>query len=830
MASIKILKNILSGRMFFDKSFGFSDLLMYGKMVDDGVILQTDGSFLSAFWYCGSDLETSTDEELGVLCTHINNAFNLLGSGWLFHVDTIRHKADGYINPQDCHFEKHLGQVIDEERRQIYYNSGNHYENLYAISFTYKPKIDLGNKISLFFRQDSNGNSIDYSYYLTVFKERLAEVIELLVLNFNIKQMNSSEALSYISCCITGERIKLTTPNNYGTFLKHFLASKDVVGGENPKIGDKYLRVITIMGFPANSYAGILDKLNYLEFEYRFSTRFIMIDQHESNRIIEKIANLWYQKRISAADTVKMSLAIDSNIKINQNAENQYYDTQKARAINDGGDAKFGFYTAVVILYDESNDIVEKNAKLVRSTLRNMGFQSQIERYHSLEAYLGALPGYAYANIRKWLITTQNMADLMPNTSVWSGLNYNPCTLYGANPPPLFYAMTTGNTPLRLSLHVGNNGHTLILGPTGSGKSTLLNFIIAQHFRYKNAQVFMFDKNRSSLPLCYGLNGDFFDIGNNQNSCYFQPLAKLESDEDFEFAATWIEELCMLNGMESYFDDNHRKAIRKGLMLMKDEVVENRRTISYFRYLVQDYDKAVAGILNGFSHESSAQDIFMENMGFVAKLFDANFDKLNELNNNFTVFEMGKLIELGNRIIIPALRYFIYQINKKVTENKPTLIVFDESFIFFKHELFREKIIDWLKTMRKFNVAIIFATQELVDLFKYDDLVSSLKSNCATKMYLPNSKASSAGIKEQYKAMGLNDKQINLISQAILGEYFYISDLGIRKFSLNLDSSQVAYSFTARTNNNDTQEAIRLYALDKDRFVENWCKYTRGQL
>lgn len=830
MVGINLLKRFLSGRMFAGKSLGFSDLLMYGKMVDDGVILQTDGSFLSAFWYCGSDLETSTDEELGVLSTHINNAFNLLGSGWLFHIDTIRYKADDYINRNDCYFEQDLGQMIDDERREIYYNSGKHYENLYAISFTYKPTIDFGNKLGMLFKQNSDTNIVDYNHYLALFKEKLIEIIDLLVMNLNINMMDTNELLSYISWCVSGERIELQIPNNYGTFLKHFLSSKDVIGGENPKVGDKHLRIVTIMGFPANSYAGILDKLNYLEFEYRFNTRFILIDQYESNKIIEKIANLWYQKRINATDTIKMSLAIDSNIKINQNAETQYSDAQKARSVNDSGEVKFGFYTAVVILYDEDVSVVENNAKAVRAILRNMGFQSQIERHHSLEAYLGSLPGYAYANIRKWLINTQNMADLMPNTSVWSGLNYNPCSLYGNRPPPLFYVMTTGNTPLRLSLHVGNNGHTLILGPTGSGKSTLLNFIVAQHFRYKNAQIFMFDKNKSSLPLCYGLNGDFFDIGENNNSCYFQPLANLENDADFEFAAMWIEELCILNGMADYFDNSHRKAIHKGLLLMKIEVSKERRTLSYFRYLVQDYDKAVAGILNGFSSEAHNQDIFMETSGFVAKLFDASYDKLNNLKSSFTVFEMGKLIELGNRVVIPALRYFIHQINKKVTENRPTLILFDESFIFFKHELFREKIIDWLKTMRKFNVAIIFATQELIDLFKYDDLASSLKSNCATTIYLPNARASSDGIKEYYKQMGLNDKQIALITQAVLGDYFYISDLGVRKFSLQLNSTQIAYSFTTRNNNNDIKEAMKLYKTNKDEFIENWCKYTNEKL
>ena len=123
-SSISKLKSCLSGHMFSGGSYGFSDLLMYAKMIEDGVILQTDGSFLAAFWFRGADLETSTSSELAILSSKLNAAFNLLGSGWLFHIDTLRYKADDYVLQHDCHFTHKLSKLIDEERRQIYKNSG----------------------------------------------------------------------------------------------------------------------------------------------------------------------------------------------------------------------------------------------------------------------------------------------------------------------------------------------------------------------------------------------------------------------------------------------------------------------------------------------------------------------------------------------------------------------------------------------------------------------------------------------------------------------------------------------------------------------------------
>jgi type IV secretion system protein VirB4 len=824
------LRRIISGSIYRSNEAGFSDLLLYGKMIAEGVILQTDGSFLSAFWFRGKDLETSSDEELSILSKQINNAFNLIGSGWLFHIDTIRNSATGYIKPTDCNFSHQLSRLIDEERSNLYNQAQLHYENYYVISFTYKPKLDLTNKFSKFFSNVSNNTNkppTNFSYHLKFYTDKLAELIELLAFNLKLTAMSSVDLIIYLSYCLSGENIQLQLPKKCGVFLKAFLATKDVLSGDNPKIGDKYLRAVTIMGFPTESYAGILDKLNYLNFEYRLNTRFIILDQYHGRKIIDRLADLWYQKRLSVTDSVKMSLAIDSNIKINHNANQQYLDAQDALTINDSGENKFGYYTATVILLNEDLTLVEQQAKEVRGILRNLGFQSQIERYHSLEAYLGSLPGYAYANIRKWLIHTQNVADLIPNTSVWSGLNTNPCKLYSANAPVLFYANTTGSTPLRLSLHVGDNGHTLILGPTGSGKSTLLNFIMVQHLRYSNAQVFMFDKNRSALPLCYGLAGDFFDIGSSvMHHSFFQPLANLESDADFAFANLWLEELCRLNGMKDIFNDTHRKAIYKALMLMRSEISKDRRNISYFRYLVHDYDQLVAGVLNEFSSELSLSDVFNDKSGFISRIFDATTNKFDN-NNSFTVFEMSRLIELGDRIIVPALSYLIYVINKKVMHNRPTLIVFDESFIFFKHELFRTKIIEWLKTMRKFNVAIIFATQELEDLFQYPDLISSLKNNCATKIYLPNPRATSSGLQEKYLDMGLNTKQVSLLANMLRGEYFYTSNLGNKKFNLNIDSTQLVYAFVARTSNDDINHAREIYNNDSKNFITNWYDYSK---
>src|SRR5699024_2039773 len=132
---------------------------------------------------------------------------------------------------------------------------------------------------------------------------------------------------------------------------------------------------------------------------------------------------------------------------------------------------------------------------------------------NTLETWLGTLPGHAAPNIRRPLIHTLHLADLLPLSGVWAGRDRCPCPLYPEDSPPLLHAATKGATPFRLNLHVGDVGHTLVFGPTGAGKSTLLSTIAAQFRRYEGATIYSFDKGRSMMALALACGGRHHDIG-----------------------------------------------------------------------------------------------------------------------------------------------------------------------------------------------------------------------------------------------------------------------------------------------------------------------------
>jgi type IV secretion system protein VirB4 len=172
------------------------------------------------------------------------------------------------------------------------------------------------------------------------------------------------------------------------------------------------------------------------------------------------------------------------------------------------------------------------------------------ETVNAADAWLGSLPGHVYANVRQPPISTLNLAHMIPLSAVWAG----PERDEHLGEPPLLYGKAEGSTPFRLSLHVGDVGHTLVVGPTGAGKSVLLALMALQFRRYRRSQVFAFDFGGSIRAAAIAMNGDWHDLGGGltegvESSVSLQPLARIHDVPERAWAADWIVAILMREGV-----------------------------------------------------------------------------------------------------------------------------------------------------------------------------------------------------------------------------------------------------------------------------------------
>ncbi|BDA87207.1 conjugal transfer protein TrbE (plasmid) [Aureimonas sp. SA4125] len=787
----------------------FSDLVPYAGLVANGVILNKDGSLMAGWYFAGPDSESSTDNERNEVSRQINTILSRLGSGWMIQVEAVRMPTIDYATASDSHFPDPVTRAIDAERRGHFERESGHFESRHALILTYRPPERRKSGLARYVYSDPESRSASFAdTALETFETSVREVEQYLGNVLSIRRMMTREVeerggfriarydelFQFIRFCISGENHPVRLPEI--PMYLDWLATAEFHHGLTPMVENRFLGVVAIDGFPAESWPGILNSLDLMPLTYRWSSRFLFLDDQEARQKLERTRKKWQQKVRPFFDQLFQT----NSRSIDQDAALMVAETEDAIAEASSQLVVYGYYTPVIVLFDGSEARLREKAEGVRRLIQAEGFGARIETLNATEAFLGSLPGNSHANIREPLISSRNLADLIPLNSVWSGSPAAPCPFYPPASPPLMQ-VASGTTPFRLNLHVDDVGHTLVFGPTGSGKSTLLALIAAQFRRYASAQIFAFDKGRSMLPLTLAAGGDHYDVGagegdraRNGAALSFCPLAELHSDGDRAFAVEWIETLVALQGVTVTPD--HRNAISKQVELM---VVARGRSLSDFVSGVQM--REIKEALHAYTVD-----------GPMGQLLDAETDGLSL--GSFQTFEIEHLMNMGERNLVPVLTYLFRRIEKRLT-GEPSLIILDEAWLMLGHPVFRDKIREWLKVLRKANCAVILATQSISDAER-SGIIDVLKESCPTKICLPNGAARESGTREFYERIGFNERQIEIVATAIpKREYYVASPDGRRLFDMAL--GPVTLSFVGASGR---EHLKRITALETEHGAE----------
>src|SRR3989441_437585 len=710
---------------------GLADLVNWAFMVDDGVVLQKDGSLLAGWRYHGPDLSAATPEELDALSRHVNDALLSFTDDWMFHVDAIRRPAAAYTPSR---FPDPVTQLIDAERRAAYEaQASRQFETEYFLVATHVPPPDVFSRAAAFFVQGAEGARVEWGRVLEAFAAQLQVLEQRLAGRLHLARLNADGLCTHLHECLTGLTHPVRTPPR-GSYLNVVLADQELVGGFEPRVGRRAIRAVAVQGYPHASRAGQGDFLNALPFAFRWSHRLLPLGTAEAAKQIRRHQLQWFKKRKGAAAWVQEVVGSkrdvapqrDEELWPDQDARHPAQEAADAAAENASGAVRFCCFTQVAIVMDHDAARADLVAGEILKALNEAGFPGRIETVNALEAYLGSLPGHGYPNLRRPLLSTRNLADLLPVTSVWPGLATNPSPFFPPNSPPLLWAATGGSTPFRVNLHDSDVGHTLILGKAGSGKSILLALVAAQFRRYPNAQVFAFDVGYSMWALAQAAGARHYDLAAGRvDALRFQPLARIEDAGERAWAAEWLETVFGLQGVS--VTPPLRARIDRALELVARNDQPHRTLIEL---TVQLQDETLSVALRPYTLA-----------GNYGQLLDAGADDLAD--GRFQVFEMKHLLALDDRIALPVLLYLFRRIEQRL-DGSPTLLVIDEAWMALMHSLFGARVNQWLLQLRKQNAAVVLATQspaQLAQLAHRHTIVHS----CVTKIYPPNPDAPTPG-------------------------------------------------------------------------------------
>ena len=800
---------MVSLRRFRHAGPSFADLLPYAGLIADGIILLKDGALLAGWYFAGPDSESSTNFERNEVSRQINTVLARLGSGWMIQVEAVRLPTTAYPTAAQSFFPDAVTRAIDAERRRHFEAEQGHFESQHALILTYRPPEPRRSAMTRYVFSDEESRSETYAdTVLERFKASIREVEQYLASVLSIRRMVTrnlrdpqsgrdaryDELFQFVRFCISGESHPVRLPDI--PMYLDWLATAEFDHGLSPVVDGRHLAIVAIDGFPAESWPGILNSLDLMPLSYRWSSRFVFLDEQEARQKLERTRKKWQQKVRPFFDQLFQT----QSRSVDQDAMTMVAETEDAIAQASSQLVAYGYYTPVIVMFGSDDTRLLEQAEAVRRLVQAEGFGARIETLNTTEAYLGSLPGNSYANIREPLINTANLADLIPANSVWAGSPTAPCPFYPPGSPPLMQ-VASGSTPFRLNLHVDDVGHTLIFGPTGSGKSTLLALIAAQFRRYENAQVFAFDKGRSLLPLTQAVGGDHYEIGAGEGASglAFCPLAELETDQERAWAVQWIETLVAMQGVT--VTPELRNAIARQIGLMASAP-----------------GRSLSDFVSGVQQRQLKQALLHYTIdGPMGQLLDAEQDGL-ELGS-FQTFEMEDLMNLGERNLVPVLLYLFRRIERRLT-GSPSLIILDEAWLMLGHPTFRDKIREWLKVLRKANCAVVLATQSISDAER-SGIVDVLKESCLTKICLPNGAAREPGTREFYERIGFNERQIEIVATATpKREYYVASPAGRRLFDMAL--GPVALAFVGAAGKHNLKRIQELRQTFSDQWPAAW--------
>ncbi len=665
-----------------------ADWLPWAGLVASGVVLNKDGSFQRTVRFRGPDLDSATQGELIATSARLNNALRRLGSGWALFIEAERRAAADYPHSE---FPEALSWLVNEERRAAFEESGNHFESGYHLTLVYQPPEESRARAAGMLYENRPTEGVDWRERLTAFMAETERVLDLLDgVMPEIAWLDDSQTLTYLHSTISTRRYRVAVPE-VPFHIDALLADSALVGGLAPMLGDQHLRVATVRGFPTSTWPGILDDLNRLGFAYRWSTRFLCLDKSEAEKELARLRRQWFAKRKNVIALLRETIFQQESPLVDTDASNKAADADAALQELGSDQVAFGYLTATVTVMDADAGAADEKLRMVERVIQGRGFVTIPETLNAVDAWLSSIPGNAYANVRQPIVSTLNLAHLMPVSAVWAGPEKND-HLEG---PPLIVTRTDGATPFRLVTHIGDVGHTLVAGPTGMGKSVLLATLAMQFRRYRGSRIFAFDMGRSMRATILGLGGEHYDLGTD-GEIAFQPLARIDREGYRTWAAEWIEGRLLHEGVAVGPDE--KAAIWSALGSLAGAPVE-QRTMTGLSVLLQSnaLRQALAPYVLGGAH---------------GKLLDADHDRLGMAD--VQCFEMEELMH-SKAAVMAVLHYLFARFDERF-DGAPMLLILDEAWLFLDDPVFAARIRQWLKTLRKKNVSVIFATQSLADI------------------------------------------------------------------------------------------------------------------
>ena len=703
------------------------DRLPYAGLVDENTILLRDGSLMTALQVPGLLFETEDSMALNAHAAtrEVMLRSNLDARFVLYH-HVIRRRVSVELAGQ---FDDPLSAHIDRRWREKLAN-GSLFVNDQFVTLVRRPargKAGLADRAAKLWRR-KGGEAPEADPRELRSLRAAAQALTASLGDYGAQVLGeyegpsgatNNELLELLSALYNGEMRPVRRPSedtDIGRMLPYRRASFGLDAMElRGSAGADFAAILSLKDYPDATSPGLLDALLRLPCEMVVSESFA---PHERQTARERID--LSIRRLRSAD---------------EEATAERADMLAARDALGHGSVSFGDHHLTVLVRERDLERLDDATAACAAALADTGAIAVREDTNLEPAFWGQFPGNEAYLVRRAMISSANMASF--GSLHGFALGKAEGNHWG---DAVTLLETTSATPFFFNFHHGDLGNFSVIGPSGSGKTVVMNFLAAQAQKF-SPRTILFDKDRGAELFIRGIGGRYDRIHAGEPTA-FNPLALPDNAVNRAFLRDWFAVLLKAEGPEE-------------LATIAQAVDAAYANASALRRL-RNFRELLSGARRPEPGDLADRLTPWIDGGEHAWLFDNKTDRL-DLGSRVLGFDMTALLE-NPRLRTPTMMYLFHRIEERL-DGSPAMILIDEGWKALDDEVFAARIRDWLKTLRKRNALVGFATQSARDALD-SRIATALVEQTATMIFMPNAKARA----EDYcDGFGLTEHELALI-------------------------------------------------------------------
>ncbi|WP_273794950.1 VirB4 family type IV secretion/conjugal transfer ATPase [Brucella intermedia] len=705
----------------------------YVRHVDECVIALDSRALVAVIALEGVSFETADPLDLNALHRDLNTLYrNIADERLALWTHVIRRRTSEY--PEGI-FSNVFSRTLNEKYRSRMINEDVFRNDLY-LSLVWHPDRDTSGRVVALLSKLRNAQRdrsridaealkhlndavVDVTAGLKRFGPRVLSLQEWDGLVFS----EPSEVLHQL---VGGRREAV--PLTEGRVSSAIYSDRVIIGRETVEIrhegSSRYAGIFSVKEYPARTRPGMFDGLLTAPYELILTQSFSFLSKADAKAVMSRKQN----QMVSAGDKAGSQL---------EELDDALDDLESNRFV-------LGNHHLTLTVFANSVKELTNNLAKSRTHLTNGGAVVAREDLGLECAWWAQLPGNFRYRVRSGTITSKNFAAFSPFHSYPVGQREG--NEWG---PAVAMLKTASGSPLYFNLHYGDLGNTFIGGPSGSGKTVLLNFILSQGEKFDSHIVF-FDKDRGADLFVRAAGGTYLPLKNGRpTGC--APLKGMElTPANKVFLAQWVTKLVGTKTRE--FSVADMRDIVGAIDGLADLPVKDRTIGALRTFLNNTEPEGIAARLRRW-----------ERGGPLGWVFDNDADKIG-IGAKFLGYDMTDFLD-NEEIRTPLMAYLFHRVEQLI-DGRRIIIVIDEFWKALADEGFRDLAQNKLKTIRKQNGLMLFATQSPRDAIN-SPIAHTIIEQCPTQVFMPNSRGSRADYVDGFK---LTEREYELIARELSNE------------------------------------------------------------